>query len=150
MYRFILPVVLLCAGTAALSSDHVSSMRGRAARQTAADQARIDTALSGLVPGEPRQCLDGHERYETERIGSTILYKQGRGLVYRADTSGGCRGLDQGDAIVSEQFGSQLCAGDPIRTVDLASRIPSGACTIRAFVPYRAPKQLSAGRRPAP
>jgi hypothetical protein len=135
MYRFILPAMLLCAGTAALSSDH-----GGAARQAAANQARLDKALTGLVPGKPQQCLDSHERYETDRIGSTILYKQGRGLIYRADTNGGCHGLDRGDAIVSEQFGSQLCAGDPIRTVDLTSRIPSGVCTIRSFVPYRRPK----------
>ena len=28
---------------------------------------------------------------------------------------------------------------EEIRTVDLTSRIPSGVCTIRAFVPYTAP-----------
>jgi len=135
MYRFILPAVLLCAGTAALSSDH-----GATARQAATNQARLDKALAGLVPGKPQQCLDSRDASGTERIGDTILYKQGRNLIYRADTNGGCHGLDRGDAIVSQQFGSQLCAGDPIRTVDLNSHIPSGVCTIRAFVPYRAPK----------
>ncbi|WP_267387613.1 hypothetical protein [Sphingomonas sp. GC_Shp_3] len=134
MYRFILPVVLLCAGTAALSSDH-----GVAARK-AADRAKLDKALAGLLPGKPQQCLDARDAAGTERIGNTILYKQSRRLIYRADTNGGCYGLDRGDAIVSQQFGSQLCAGDPIRTIDLLSHIPSGVCTIRSFVPYRAPK----------
>jgi hypothetical protein len=136
MYRFILPAVLLCAGTAALSSDH-----GTAARKAAADQGKLATALAGLVPGKPQQCLETRDTFGTERIGDTILYKQSRKLIYRADTNGGCHGLDRGDAIVSQQFGSQLCAGDPIRTVDLISHIPSGVCTIRSFVPYRAPQR---------
>ena len=134
MYRFILPAVLLCAGTAAVSSDH------GVARKMAENQAKLDKALAGLVPGKPQQCLEARDAAGTERIGDTILYKQSRKLIYRADTNGGCHGLDRGDAIVSQQFGSQLCAGDPIRTVDLLSHIPSGVCTIRSFVPYRAPK----------
>ncbi|RZF60707.1 hypothetical protein EWE75_21630 [Sphingomonas populi] len=135
MYRFILPAMLLCAGSAALSSDH-----GYAARAAARNKAELDTALAGLVPGKPQQCLDSREPYATQRIGDTILYTVSRRKIYRADTNGGCNGLDRGDAIVTEQFGSQLCAGDPIRTVDLTSRIPSGVCTIREFVPYTAPR----------
>lgn len=135
MYRFILPVILLCASTAALSSDH-----GRAEREAAKNRADLDTALAGLVPGTSQQCIDSHDQYETQRIGDTILYKLSRRKIFRADTNGGCFGLARGDAIISQQFGSQLCAGDQIRTVDLASHIPSGVCTIRTFVPYTAPK----------
>jgi len=135
MHRFILPVLLLCAGTAALSSDH-----GYAAREAAKNKADLDKALAGLAPGKPQQCLDSRNQYATQRIGDTILYKVSRRKIYRADTNGGCNGLDRGDAIITRQFGSQLCAGDPIRTVDLTSRIPSGFCTIREFVPYTAPR----------
>lgn len=135
MYRMILSGALLLTGTAAVSSDH-----GATAREAATNQARLDKALAGLVPSKPQQCLETRDSYGTERIGDTILYKQGRKLIYRADTNGGCFGLDRGDAIVSHQFGSELCAGDPIRTVDLISHIPSGVCTIRSFVPYRAPR----------
>ncbi|CAN5346922.1 hypothetical protein BH10PSE15_BH10PSE15_06080 [soil metagenome] len=136
MYRLLLSTALLFAGSAALSADH-----GRAAREAVATQARLDTALAGLVPGKPQQCLElSGMSYETERIGDTILYKLSRQSLVRADTTGGCNGLDRGDAIVTHSFGSQLCAGDLIRTLDLTSHIPSGACTIRSFVPYRAPK----------
>ena len=135
MYRFILPVMLLCAGSAALSSDH-----GAAARTAAKNAAELDKALAGLTPGKPQLCIDSHDQYATQRIGDTILYKVSRRKIFRADTNGGCFGLNRGDAIISQQYGSQLCAGDPIRTVDLASRIPSGVCTIRAFVPYTAPR----------
>lgn len=136
MYRFILPAVLLFASTAALSSDH-----GYAAKQAAADQVALDKALAGLTPAKPQQCLDLYHSYDTQRIGDTILYKVSRRELYRADTTGGCYGLRRGDAIITSTYGSQLCSGDIVRTVDLVGHFPTGSCTIRAFVPYRAPKK---------
>lgn len=135
MYRFILPAVLLLAGTAALSADS----KDYEARRAAKEQAELDTALAGLVPGKPQTCLSPRFVNDTQRIGDTILYKRSRTEVYRTDTGGGCFGLRNGDAIVTRSINGDLCRGDIVRTVDLTSRMETGACSFGDFVPYRKP-----------
>lgn len=136
MYRYILPALLLIGGSAALSAD----TRGAEARRAAAEQARLDKALAGLVPGRPQSCLyQDRTGYETLRFGDTILYRKSRNEIYRTDTGGGCFGLSRGDAIVTKTFTGQLCRGDIVRTVDLTSHTPSGSCSFGDFIPYKRP-----------
>lgn len=135
MYRFLLPAALLIGGTAALSAD----TKGYQARQAAQDKVELDKQLAGLVPGKPQTCIDPIRYRDTTRVGDTILYKNGRNDIMRTDTGGGCFGLRRGDAIVTKTFGSQLCRGDIVRTVDLTSHIPSGSCSFGDFIPYRKP-----------
>lgn len=136
MYRYVLPALLLIGGTAALSAD----TRGYEARRAATEQAGLDKALAGLVPGRPQNCLyQDRTGFETLRFGDTILYKKSRNEVYRVDTGGGCFGLRRGDAIVTKSFSGQLCRGDIVRTVDLTSRFESGSCSFGDFVPYKRP-----------
>lgn len=135
MYRFFLPAVLLLGGTAALSAD----TKGYAARQAAQDKIELDKQLAGLVAGKPQTCIDPIRYRDTTRVGDTILYKNGRNDIMRTDTGGGCFGLRRGDTIVSKTFGSQLCRGDIVHTVDLVSHIPSGSCSFGDFIPYRKP-----------
>ncbi|GGA60943.1 hypothetical protein [Sphingomonas psychrolutea] len=135
MYRFILPAFLLLGGASALSAD----TKGYEARQAAQDKVDLDKQLSGLVAGKPQGCIDPIRYRESTRVGDTILYKNGRSDIMRTDTGGGCFGLRRGDAIVTRTFGSQLCRGDIVRTVDLTSSIPSGSCSFGDFVPYRKP-----------
>ncbi|MDO7844501.1 hypothetical protein [Sphingomonas immobilis] len=135
MYRLILPAMLLVASSAALSSD-----KGYEAREAAANKVRLDDALAGLVPGKPQQCVETRFTEGTQRIGDTILYGSSRRMLYRVDTSGGCR-LDDDDIIVTKVFGSQLCGGDLIQTVSRVGRFQTGSCTFREVIPYRrAPK----------
>lgn len=133
MFRFVLPAILLIAGTAALSADS----KGYEARRAVAEQAQLDKALAGLVPGKPQDCLYQRTGYDTQRVGDKILYKRSRSEIYVTDTGGGCFGLRNGDAIVTKSYTSQLCRGDIVRTVDLTSRFPTGSCTFGEFVPYR-------------
>lgn len=136
MYRVVLPAILLFAGSAALSADS----RGYAAREAAADRARLDHALAGLVPGKPQQCLHQFPTlYDTQRFGDTILYRRSDHEVYRTDTGGGCFGLRRGDAIITKTTTGELCRGDIIQTVDLVEHIPSGSCSFGEFVPYTKP-----------
>lgn len=114
----------------------------RDAARLEADQARTEaklaTALSGLTPGQPQDCLPNTRNASTERYGDTILYRFSRTLIYRNDTSGGCYGLDRGDTIVTSTPSSQLCSGDIAHTVDLRGAGESGSCSLGKFVPYRA------------
>ena len=132
MFRFVLPAMLLVAGSAALSADD-----GYRAKQEARDQAALAKALAGMTPGKPTSCIDQRRITETQRIGDTILYKYSRRELYRADTNGGCFGLRRGDAIISKTYSGQLCSGDILSTVDLVTHMNSGSCTVREFVPYR-------------
>lgn len=134
MYRFVLPALLLVSGTAALSGD-----QGYRQRQAAKDQLALDRALAGLVPGTPKQCIDQRRFFDTQRVGDTILYKYSRREIYRTDTSGGCFGMRSGDAIVTRTTTGSICRGDIVRTIDLASRVPSGSCVFGAFIPYKRP-----------
>lgn len=136
MVRYLLPALLLIGGTAALSAD----TRGYAARRDAAERAKLDKALEGLVPGRPQDCLvQDRSGYETLRFGDTILYKKSRNEIYRTDTGGGCFGLRRGDAIVTRTYTNQLCRGDIVQTVDLPASMPSGSCSFGDFIPYRRP-----------
>lgn len=135
MVRFILPAILLLGGASALSAD----TKGYQARQDAKDKIDLDKQLAGLVPGKPQACIDPVRYRETTRVGDTILYKNGRNDIMRNDTGGGCFGLRRGDAIVTRTFGSQLCRGDIVQTVDMVSRVQSGSCAFNDFVPYRKP-----------
>ena len=132
MLKLALPLLLLVGGSAAMSADQ----HGYRAREAARDQAQLDKSLAGLTPGKPQNCIDSHRVYDTVRAGDTILYKYSPRLVYRTDTDGGCFGLRRGDAIVTKSYTSQFCRGDIVRTVDLTTRTPSGACSFGTFTPY--------------
>lgn len=135
MVRFALPLVLLIAGSSALSADDGNARQ----RQAAKDAAELSKQLAGLTPGKPQNCIQQRGYNDTTRVGDTILYKFNRSDIYRTDTNGGCFGLRRGDAIVTRSYTGQFCRGDIIQTVDLVSRMPSGSCTFGAFTRYRKP-----------
>lgn len=113
----------------------------RAAQRDAADADRLNAALAGLVPDKPTSCLPlpPTQQAQTEAFGRTILYRYGRGLVYRSDTAGGCERIARGDILVTRQVGSQLCSGDIATTVDPVARFQTGSCSFGPFTPYRQP-----------
>jgi hypothetical protein len=133
MRALILTLVLL-AGCAPTMAD-----RERMAQDQAHEQAKLDAALAGLTPGQPRDCVNPSDlqNANTETFGSTILYKVSRNLIYRNDTSAGCFGLTHDDIIVTKSYSGQMCRGDIVRTIDRGSRMPSGSCVFGSFVQYR-------------
>jgi hypothetical protein len=131
MYRFILPVALLLAGSAAVSKDSYRE------RQVAHDRVELAKALDGYTAGKPTTCIDPRRITETQRVGDTIIYKYSRREMYVTDTGGGCFGLRNGDAIVTKSYSGQFCRGDIVTTVDLPAHIPSGSCAFGDFVPWR-------------
>lgn len=107
--------------------------------RAARDAVKLSKALEGLTPGKPQSCIfQGRQNIQTESIGDTLLYKVGRKLVYRNDTTGGCNRAAQGDALVTRNFSSELCSGQIVQTVDFTIGHQTGSCALREFVPYRA------------
>lgn len=125
-----LTTLLLLAGCTAnaRSSSNQTTVESNA--------AELAKALDGLTPGKPRSCLNPlARRYETKTIGDTILYRVNKNLIYRTEAPG-CSHAASGDALVSVNYGSQLCSGQILQTVDFFTRIYTGGCTLGEFTPY--------------
>lgn len=112
------------------------------AEQTARSEraeTRLTRALAGKVAGAPQRCVSRQRAHDLEIVDSnTVLFKNGRSLVYRNDPEGGCGGLDPSRTIVTNSVGSgDLCRGDTVRVVDRTSGAVVGSCAFADFVPYR-------------
>lgn len=108
--------------------------------RSARAETRLARALDGKVAGEPLKCIPRHGRNDLEIVDdNTLLFKNGRNLVYRNDPEGGCSGLDPTRTIVTTSLTGDLCRGDTIRVVDRGSRSVISACAFSDFVPYRRP-----------
>ena len=136
MLKFALPIIALGLASCAATPQQVAREEASAAQS----EARLATALAGLVPGNPTACINPRG-LNTTTYGDKILYRQGR-RAYLATTNGGCFGLSRDDIIVTRTPSGQLCRGDIITTVDRNSRFPSGSCSFGDFTPYtRAPRR---------
>jgi hypothetical protein len=131
MYRLIIPVLALIAGSAALSAGHDAG-----SRLNAKEQAALDKALAGFTAGKPVECINQTRVRDTQRFGDKLLYQFSPREKYLTDTGGGCSGLRQGDAIITRSSIAQFCRGDIVRTADLMTHTPSGSCSFGSFTPY--------------
>ncbi|OYY68317.1 hypothetical protein [Sphingomonas sp. 28-63-12] len=130
MRIMMLATLLLLTGGAADARNAASK------RADEADAIKVAKALDGLTPGKPQSCISPFPRdYHTQTIGDTILYRVSKNLIYRNEAPG-CHRAETGDALVSVNYGAQLCRGQIIRTVDLFSRTLTGSCALGEFTPY--------------
>ncbi len=108
------------------------------AQRSAKDQATYDRMLAGKVPGKVEKCLPTRRSNDMTVIDdNTILFRDGR-TVYVNHPLGGCQSLTRsGSALVTTNFGPQLCRGDLATVVDNSSGMTLGACSLGDFVPYR-------------
>ena len=107
-------------------------------QRSAKAQKEYDRLLAGKVPGKAEKCLPTYRSSDMTVIDDdTILFRDGR-TVYVNHPLGGCNNLHQsGRALVTRNFGPQLCRGDLATVVDNSSGISVGACSLGDFVPYR-------------
>lgn len=122
-----------------LSTVLIAGLASAAPTYNATDQQKLDRELAGLIPGRAQDCIDLQDAKiaDVQGAGPTLLYKLGRGLVYRNDTAGGCEKASRGDIVVTDSISGKLCRGDIARTVRQLSPATTGSCTLGAFVPYR-------------
>ena len=135
MLRIALLAPLALLAGCAMTPEQSASLAASDAR----DQARLDKKLAGYVPGAPKSCIQRNRTSEMSIFGDTLVYRDGRTL-YRTQTSGGCFGLKRDDIVVTKSFGSSICSGDLVRTVDRTNAFPSGSCSFGDFVPYTKPR----------
>jgi hypothetical protein len=108
------------------------------AQRSAQAQHEYDHLLAGKVPGKAEKCLPTYRSNDMTIIDDeTILFRDGR-TVYVNKPLGGCNNLHQsGRALVTKNFGPQLCRGDLATVVDNSSGMSVGACSLGDFVPYK-------------
>jgi hypothetical protein len=113
------------------SAEHSNGTQTKAERELA-------DALKDRVAGTPVDCIDTFQASGGPQIidNNTILYRQVGKTIWRNDLKGGCPGLHQGDTLVVEQYGSQLCRNDRFRSVTPGSSIPGATCLFGKFTPY--------------
>ena len=123
---------------AACAQSPAETARAEQAAQAA--QIGLNKALSSLTPGATSSCMPiNYQESHIEAYGPTILYRIGRGLVYRTDTAGGCERIARGDILVTRQVQGRPCRGDIATTVDRTSRSFTGSCSFGDFTAYRRP-----------
>ena len=108
-----------------------------APRDKANDEAKLAAELAELTPQKPVSCLNDAGQASIKAYGPTILYKVGRGLIYRNDTTGGCENIARGDILVTKTVFGRPCQGDIAQTIDPTSRVMTGSCSFGAFTPYK-------------
>ena len=108
------------------------------AERSAKAQAEYDRLLAGKTAGKAEKCLPTYRSNDMTIIDDdTILFRDGR-TTYVNHPLGGCMNLDRsGSALVTRNFGPQLCRGDIATVVDNSSGITLGSCSLGDFVPYR-------------
>ncbi|MEJ7935865.1 hypothetical protein WG907_16625 [Sphingobium sp. AN558] len=103
--------------------------------------AKLEKALAGLTPGDKVSCINRSASSSLTVIsGNVLLYRSSGRLIYRNDLIGSCSGLNRGDTLITQSSGLQLCRGDMARSADLTVGIPTGACALGDFTPYRKPR----------
>lgn len=131
MHRLLFLVPLMLAGCAGSAEPP---------RLTERQTAELERALAGKVAGEAVSCVNRQPQANLTAVsGSVLLYRVSGRLIYRNDLIGSCSGLNRGDTLIVQTWGSQYCRGDMARSADLVSGMVTGACGLGSFTPYRTP-----------
>lgn len=118
---------------AALAAALVAGPSVAAERLTG--EAKLSKMLEGRVAGEPRSCINTFSNRESTVIDKTaVVY--GRGRTIWVNRTANPRDLDDLDAMLVRQHGSQLCRQDIVTTFDTASGMYTGNVFLTDFVPY--------------
>ena len=127
-------IFMLAAAIAGLCACATAS---EPAQRSASAQRQYDAMLSGKVAGKAEKCLPTYRSNDMTIIDdNTILFRDGR-TVYVNHPLGGCNNLSQsGRALVTKNFGPQLCRGDLATVIDNTSGMSVGACSLGDFIPY--------------
>ena len=102
-----------------------------------ADRA-LEKELKGRTPGAPVNCIGSSPGVNGPQIidHNTLLYREGR-TVWRNELPSECRNLEEGNTLIVEINGGQLCANDHFRVVEPGMSIPGPTCRLGKFTPYR-------------
>jgi hypothetical protein len=134
MMRFI-PIIMLSllAAGCANTGPSEATMKFRAK-----EADRLDQRLANYTAGTPKRCVRSRDLSGPESYGDgTLVFSMGRNLLYRNDTRGSCSKIGQGRALITKNYGSELCSGDIAQVADLSAGYVTDNCALGEFIPYR-------------
>ncbi|HVI99744.1 MAG TPA: DUF6491 family protein [Sphingomonas sp.] len=100
-------------------------------------------ALDGFAAtGKTSDCVQPRNVSGPQIIGnSTLLYREGGGRIWRNDLISSCPSLREGQTVIVEIKGGQLCRNDLFRTIEPGANIPSAYCRLGNFTEYKRAKK---------
>jgi hypothetical protein len=138
MQRLTLASLTILASAGALAACATTMQHVQRSPKAMAELARY---LDGRTPGKPVSCLPTYRRDDMVVIDeNTILFRDGANRVWRNDLRGGCNSLGRpGTALLTRQFGTNLCSGEIAQVIDTSQGFTVGSCSLGDFVPYTGP-----------
>ena len=105
------------------------------ARDHPTGDQKLAKLLEGRVAGQPQNCINTRVNSDSQVIDQTaVVY--GRGRTIWVNVPANARDLDDDDALLVRQFGSQLCRQDIVTTFDTTGGFYTGNVFLGDFVPY--------------
>lgn len=106
--------------------------------RSAAMQQSFDRMVAGKTAGKSESCLPTYRSNDMTVIDEqTLAFRDGR-TTWVNNLRGSCSQLGRsGYAILSRNFGTQLCRGDIATVIDTTSGMTVGSCSYGEFTPYR-------------
>lgn len=102
-----------------------------------ADAALLATMLEGRTAGQPMSCVRLVDIDSNRSAGESAILFDGPGdTIYVNRPPAGCPSVND-RTLVSRTSTTQLCRGDIVNIVDVASGTQYGSCGLGDFVPYR-------------
>jgi hypothetical protein len=131
-------IVLMGSLVGLLSACTAGQPSELALKQQATEETRLAKTLEGMTAGPVQSCVQTRDLQGPESYGkTTLLFRKSRNFYYRTETRGSCDSVNKGDALITHQWGTQICRGDIARTADLQSGFQTDVCSFGDFVPYR-------------
>lgn len=127
----------------ALAATALIATAGIAATRSGDDQGQRDLAkaLSGHVEGKSVECIDPKMVDGPQIIDHTALLYRRAGTIYKAKIIGPCPSLEEGNTVINDIYGGQLCRNDKFRLLAPGEHIPSAYCRLGGFTEYKPVKK---------
>lgn len=107
-------------------------------RERITGDEKLAKLLEGRVAGQPQNCINTRIHRDSQVIdGTAVVY--GRGRTIWVNVPANARDLDDNDALLIRQTGSNLCRQDIVTTFDNAGGFYTGNVFLGDFVPYTRP-----------
>ena len=132
-----LPLLIAAAALAGCAN-------GKYEEQVRAEGAKdLAEALDGYAAtGKTSDCVQPRNVSGPQIIGNTtLLYREGGARIWRNDVIGNCPSLREGQTVITEIKGGQLCRNDLFRTIEPGTSIPSAYCRLGNFTEYKRVKR---------
>lgn len=105
------------------------------ARERLSGDQQLAKLLEGRVAGTPKSCINTFAHRDSRVIdGTAVVY--GRGRTIWVNRTANPEDLDNWDAMLVRQFGTQLCRQDIVTTFDTTTGMYTGNVFLTEFVPY--------------